>query len=677
MIGAPNLSLYTGSSVNGSAEQDRARSALLHIDPSCARHDWVMIGLAAKAAGLTFDDFHGWSVPANNYAGESDCRAAWKSFKPDGGVTAATLFKAARDQGWKDLAAEMPYSMGAHITSNGAAVMKQATTAEKTKALQVWEVCESAPPDHPYIIKKCGKAEGLRIYPTSAPELTIRDKAGLHCVAGWLVVPCLADGLLKTLQFIASDGRKLNLPGASFHDGFFVIGQVKAGGVVYLAEGLGQAWASHTATGAAAVVTFGAGRLAVVAGVLRTREPSARLVLLPDRGKETLAQEIAGKLDCAWCELPADKPLNYDVNDYWLEHGIAALQAVLQKVMTVPLRFRLLSGADLFALPPLRWMVHGVLPVEGLAALYGPSGAGKSFLVLDLAASIAGGHNDWFGRRVTQHPVTYCALEGEAGMGKRVSAWSQHHQKPVPEALRFVAQSFNLLAEGDIIDLAKAVRAAGSAPGLVIIDTLNRAAPGADENSSVDMGNLIAAAKRLQKLTGGLVLLVHHSGKDPTKGLRGHSSLYAALDGAIEVSKMDGRREWSVAKSKDDETGQVQPFSLEVVAVGHDHDGQEITSCVVVADDSRGAAKRVKLPQGGNQKIAMDTLSQPLRESKVFGQGAAPSGRPCLRLDEAVVMVADKMPCEAKRRTERAQSALNALVAKNIYGVKEGWLWRV
>lgn len=106
------------------------------------------------------------------------------------------------------------------------------------------------------------------------------------------------------------------------------------------------------------------------------------------------------------------------------------------------------------------------------------------------------------------------------------------------------------------------------AGGLVIIDTLNRAAPGADENSSVDRGNIIASAKKLQNLIGGLVLFVHHSGKDKFKGLRGHSSLYAALDSAIEVIKTDTRREWCVAKSKDDVTGNVYPFKLEIVKVG-------------------------------------------------------------------------------------------------------------
>ncbi|HCN90184.1 MAG TPA: helicase [Oxalobacteraceae bacterium] len=655
------------------SEQDRAASALHHLDATCSREHWVKAGMAAKSAGLAFDDFHTWSANGANYKAENDCMAVWRSIKTDKGVGAATLFQMALMQGWKDTTKGESRGMGTPIARPAKVAPKPAIQAESGKAAHVWELCPPATPAHPYIAKKGGVSDGLRIYPHGAPPLYIQGQN----VAGWLVVPCLDGGKLQTLQFVPGEGQKLNMPGASFNDGFFTVGEIGAGGSVYVVEGVGQAWAVHAATGAAAVVCFGAGRMATVAASVRAKHPAARLVLVPDRAKENQAAAIAAAVHCEWCELPTDKPANYDANDYAMEHGADALAIMLDRTKTPPMRFKLLSAADLSNAPPMRWMVRGVLPLDGLAALYGPSGSGKSFLVLDVAAAVAGGAYDWFGRRVTQCPVTYCALEGEAGMGKRVNAWSRHNRKPVPACLRFITQPLDLLAGSDVVDLAKAVQVAGGAGGLVILDTLNRAAPGADENSSVDMGNIIAAAKRLQNLTGGLVLLVHHTGKDATKGLRGHSSLYAALDGAIEVNRTDSRREWSVAKSKDDETGAVHAFKLDVVPVGFDDEGEEITSCVAVQDDSVDAVKRVKLPQGGNQKIALDTLAEPLRKSAEFGKDGAPQGNPCIRLDEAVGLVAERLTCDAKRRTERAQLALTALVARGIYGVKGDWLWRI
>lgn len=657
-------------------EQDRAASALMHLDSGCPREEWVKAGMAAKAAGLGFDDFHSWSASAGNYSGESDCRAVWKSFSDSGPVTASSLFAMAYAQGWQDPAKRQQAANGARASITPAAPRKAPVTpikqAESTKAAEVWERCEPAPANHAYIARKGGLPDGLRIYPHDAPPLVIRGQN----VAGWLALPCRnLEGSLQTLQFIPEQGDKLNLPGASFGNGCHVVGEVVDH--VYIVEGIGQAWACHAATGAAAVVCFGAGRMATVAAALRQQYAAARLVIIPDRGKENQAAEIARAVNGSWCELPSDKEANYDANDYAIEHGPDALADLLEHAKTPPMRFKLLSGAELSNAPPMRWMVRGVLPLEGLAALYGPSGSGKSFLVLDVSAAIAGAAGDWFGRRVTHSPVTYVCLEGEAGMGKRAKAWSLHHNKPVPDSLRFITQAFDLLDGDDVAELGKAIQAAGGAGGLVILDTLNRAAPGADENSSVDMGNIIAASKRLQSITGGLVLLVHHTGKDAAKGLRGHSSLYAALDGAIEVTKTDTRREWSIAKSKDDETGAAHSFKLEVVQVGADDDGEEITSCVAVADDSIEAVKRVKLPTDGNQAIAMNALAEPLRNSKEFNKDGAPNGHPCIRLDDAVGLVAERLTCEHKRRTERARLALTGLVSKGIYGVKGDWLWRI
>ncbi len=151
--------------------------------------------------------------------------------------------------------------------------------------------------------------------------------------------------------------------------------------------------------------------------------------------------------------------------------------------------------------------------------------------------------------------------------------------------------------------------ALSAGPGaLTFIDTQNAAAPGTDENSSADMGRIIEAAKALQRLIGGLVVLVHHTGKDATKGLRGHSSLLAALDAAIEVTRDEDRREWRLAKSKDGKDGEAHPFRLEVVQLGQDDEGEPVTSCVVRVDTAGDDIRRAKVPQGGNQRLVYEGI---------------------------------------------------------------------
>lgn len=133
-----------------------------------------------------------------------------------------------------------------------------------------------------------------------------------------------------------------------------------------------------------------------------------------------------------------------------------------------------------------------------------------------------------------------------------------------PDNMWFVdgLNTFNL--PNDAGSLGRDINAAGGAD-LVVIDSLNRAAPGIDENASQDMGRVILGAAALQAATGGSVLLVHHTGKETIRGLRGHSSLHAALDSVIEVEREGKRFRWSVVKSRDGEEGISHAFGLMVV----------------------------------------------------------------------------------------------------------------
>lgn len=649
------------------ADLDRAREALQAIPPDLPRDEWVRAGMAAHAAGLPFDEFDAWSAAAGNY----DARAArdtWRSFKDGKGLGPGTLFKMAAQAGWSP---GDKRERARHAKAPGRPQAAPARGRGGMSAADVWKRCEPAAASHAYIEAKQGRPEGLRVVPAGDP-LRIAGAS----LAGWLVVPVLplAGGEPASLQFIPPPGagKKLNLPGAQVA-GVFIVGDMLAGGTVFLCEGIGQAWACWTATGAAAVVCFGWGRVRSVAAELRQRDASARLVLVPDVGKEAEAETIAREVAAQFVTMPEGWPANADANDLAQRDGFDALEALLQAPKLPGQRFRLLGSADLHALPPLAWRVRGVLPAQGLAGLYGPSGSGKSFLALDAAAAIAEGAG-WFGYRVKPAPVVYCALEGEAGFRLRVAAWEQAKGRTLPAGLRLVLQSFKLTDLQDVDDIAAAVLSAGAC-AVTILDTLNRAAPEADENASADMGRIIEAAKALQRLTAGLVVVVHHTGKDATKGLRGHSSLFAALDAAVEVTRDGDRREWKVAKAKDGQDGAGHPFRLEVVDLGEDDEGEPVTSCAVAPDDSPQDMTRSRLPKGGNQKVVLDALGELLRKSSAFGRAGAPPTRPCVETESAVEAIAPRLTCEPLRRKERTRQALTGLVASGVLTCREGWLW--
>lgn len=278
-------------------------------------------------------------------------------------------------------------------------------------------------------------------------------------------------------------------------------------------------------------------------------------------------------------------------------------------------RFKLFDANEVESAPPIDWRIKGLAPFKGLMAIGGQSRSGKTFISTGAALAIASG-TPFFGHATKPGIVVYLALEGEAGFPTRLKAWRLYHGLPIPATIRFSCQSFDITSDQDVDDLAEQCAALAKqceeqgiifSPGCtVFIDTLNRAAPGLEENGSKDMGRIIAGADRLYRKIDGLVVLVAHAGKDETKGYRGHSSLIAALDASIMVRRDGDAREWLVDKAKDGKDGEKHGFRLEVVDLGVDADGDPVTSCVVVPD--AGAAAGFTKPLNAVQKLGLGTL---------------------------------------------------------------------
>lgn len=95
------------------------------------------------------------------------------------------------------------------------------------------------------------------------------------------------------------------------------------------------------------------------------------------------------------------------------------------------------------------------------------------------------------------------------------------------------------------------------------------------------MSLVVATCEAIKQRINGLVLLVHHTGKDVTKGSRGYTGLPAAVETSIEVTRTGNSRGWKLIKLRDSQDGLKHGFSLETVHVGFDEEGEPITSCVV------------------------------------------------------------------------------------------------
>lgn len=274
------------------------------------------------------------------------------------------------------------------------------------------------------------------------------------------------------------------------------------------------------------------------------------------------------------------------------------------------LRFAPIPAHEFAVATQLRWLIKGVLPQAELAVLYGESGSGKSFMALDLGAAIARGI-EWRGHKVHQGQVVYIAAEGANGFRNRLRAYAFQQNinlKDVPISVIHAAP--NMLEKADALDVAKAVLQVVGKPSLIIIDTLAQTMPGGNENAGEDMGKALAHCRGLHRATGALVMLVHHSGKDASKGARGWSGLRAAADVEMEVARADEDRVLSVTKQKDGDDGGEYGFKLETVLVDFDADGDEVTSCVVehcTATENVRARRKVK-PLGDVEKAILAAL---------------------------------------------------------------------
>lgn len=305
----------------------------------------------------------------------------------------------------------------------------------------------------------------------------------------------------------------------------------------------------------------------------------------------------------------------------------------------------------------LQWWIKGVLPRAELGVVYGASGSGKSFVLLDLGMAIARGV-EWRGHRVKQGRVAYIAAEGSGGFRKRLVAYGQGTGIDLAEVPMVVLGAApNLMDAKDSAAVASAIQAAGGAD-VVIVDTFAQTTPGANENAGEDVGKALAHCKRIHEATGAMVLLVHHAGKDASRGARGWSGLRAAVDTEIEVVKTEGgARYMRLSKSKDDTDGQEWGFELAQVTLGLDEDGDPITSCIVREAEVNKAKLERKL---GPLEAIVNQVIQEFAKVQTVGIEVVAV------LDEAVRLMPE--PEEGKRdtRRQRAKRALEMLCSGDL-----------
>ena len=356
----------------------------------------------------------------------------------------------------------------------------------------------------------------------------------------------------------------------------------------------------------------------------------------------------------------------------------AMMRALGGTTIRQPLAFgklRVLSMDDVTTAEPRDYLLKGLISPAEMSVWWGAPKCGKSFLMLHVAYAIAQGRGV-FGRRVKPCSVLYVAAEGEAGLAGRLRAIRDEFG--LAPRFHLIAQPVDLLhPNGDLDSVSQAAQHPRVNARLIVLDTLARMLAGGDENGPEDMGRFIANVGALRQCTKAHVAVIHHGTKSTNGSTpRGHGSLIGAADLVIEIAKAgDSSRTATVTAAKDDPDGAVMGFSLHVIELGTDQDGDPITTCMVdEAISATTTGPRLSKRDGRAKQILADLI---VAEGKPLPVGCPDGllGVPEVRWREE---------CESRRlstaeqqdsRTTAFRRAYESLLASAIAATRDGTVW--
>ena len=348
---------------------------------------------------------------------------------------------------------------------------------------------------------------------------------------------------------------------------------------------------------------------------------------------------------------------------------------------------------------PVEWLVESIIPKKAFVALYAPPASWKSFIALDLAEAIATGR-DWMGYKIPKKgAVLFISGEGYGGMGARVSACKIQNQSPDGANLYIIRAQLNLRSSPeDFTELLNAINdliaEIGEPIELIILDTLMRMAGGEfNESSSEDMGGFITQTGKLQEIFECALLVIHHTGKDISKGLRGHSSLLGGCDTVLEIQRQDsvinsadvsviGNAILKVSKQKDGADSIEVGIEVVLVEIGTSTLGFEITTSLAIRhnqDIAGGNSKAGKNNAGFglNQRLEMDSLMKVIKAKGSYREVDGTS-RYGVALDDWKAEFWSMKGCTEEDKPTFKKAWLRArerLVSVNKVVIGSGWVW--
>lgn len=218
-----------------------------------------------------------------------------------------------------------------------------------------------------------------------------------------------------------------------------------------------------------------------------------------------------------------------------------------------PRKYEFLTIEQLRREPRPEYIIQGVLKPGDLAIFVGAPASGKTFALIELAVLLAMGPAVWAERFTINRclKVLYCAGEGHWGLLNRYEGALEHLMAGPEDEVRLrVCKVVPNLFQAPPEDREVFYQVCEEfEPDLIVFDTLAASIEGADENIQKDAGIVVGTIRRLQKVTGAVVVLAHHVTHEGR--FRGSTVFQGACDLVVKFTDCEGVFKMDALKVKD------------------------------------------------------------------------------------------------------------------------------
>ena len=497
-----------------------------------------------------------------------------------------------------------------------------------------------------------------------------------------LVVPIIdKTGKRQGSQFIDADGNKKFNFGLKFKGCFSVLnGKIKD--FAWLCEGFATAAAVTESTGHPAIHCLNAANIIDVIEAFKEVRPEVELIIAGDN--DEAGRKVCEKaLDQHGIQYVLPDTEGLDWNDVYIARGASFTRKALKPSSVLD---EIVMPEDAVIPTQSNYIVKGWLSEDTTSIVFGASNVGKSFFCLDMAYHI-GANQDWMGCKVRGGSVLYLQTEGGTAFNTRLVALRNKYPEFKNVKLAVRALPINLFNdEGDIAKIKLLIKEIGKKHGdvkVLCVDTIARATQGQlEENSNSEFSKFLANLDLIRAETGVHIMLVGHTGKDLSKGLRGSYSAVAAAETLIEITLDSGSniRTAVTTKQRDMELGKSIDFVLTREALGEDEDGDEITTCTIRQPTEEEIKENNKPKISGKNQLLFKQVFYQLRGEgigKPNPSGAGwPKGQSFWCIDEKTIKDHFKGKLVgAANPTQTYKQAVTALMGAGHIAANEGIIW--